>query len=98
MEFKVGSRWRSAVCSAEVVVVRPPTSAAVLTCGGEPMIAPGGPAPAAVASAGGALIGKRYYDEASGLEVLCNKGGAGELAVDGRPMLIRETKKLPASD
>jgi hypothetical protein len=39
MELKAGSRWRSAVCDTEVVVVRAPTGEQTLECGGHPMIA-----------------------------------------------------------
>ena len=38
MELKAGSRWRSAVCDTEVVVVRAPSGAASLECGGQPMV------------------------------------------------------------
>ena len=48
--------------------------------------------------AAGTAMGKRFADDASGLEVLCVKGGAGSLALDGRPLGLREAKKLPASD
>jgi hypothetical protein len=47
---------------------------------------------------GGTLLGKRYVDEATGLEVLCTKPGAGGLAVDGRPLGVKAPKALPASD
>ncbi len=52
----------------------------------------------AAARAGATLPGKRFADEASGLELLCTKGGEGALAVDGRPLGVKEAKKLPASD
>jgi hypothetical protein len=101
-ELKPGSRWKSAVCDTEVVVVRPPTSPSVLECGGAPMldIKAQRPTNGAVAPghAAASLLGKRYADEASGLEVLCTKAGAGSLAVDDRPMLTKEAKKLPSSD
>jgi len=43
-------------------------------------------------------MGKRFADEDSGLEVLCSKAGIGSLAIDGRPILAKDAKKLPASD
>jgi hypothetical protein len=98
MELKPGSRWRSAVSAVEIVVVRPPKGAGVLACGGVPMVAPGAAAEGGEAGSGQALMGKRYQDEASGLEALCAKGGAGELSFDGRPLTIRDAKKLPSSD
>ena len=102
MELKPGSRWKSAVCTAEVVVVRPPKTAVVLECGGAPMIGagedkPGGLTPSP-AHARGVLIGKRYFDESAGIEVLGSKAGSGSLAIDGRPLAVKEPKALPASD
>jgi hypothetical protein len=96
-----GTRLRSAVCGAEVVVVRPPSSPVELTCGGEPMLPlDGAPSPAGAPAGGGdgALLGKRYEDAETGLEVLCTKGGSGSLAVGDRPLVIKGAKPLPASD
>ncbi|HEV2531332.1 hypothetical protein [Phenylobacterium sp.] len=101
MELKPGSRWRSAVCDGEFVVVRPPKAPVSLECGGAPVIPhaqarPDGSPHADHAAGAGA--GKRYADEESGLEVLCSKAGAGSLSVDGRPIGQKDAKKLPASD
>jgi hypothetical protein len=100
MDLKPGSRWRSAVSDVEVVVVRPPSEAGVLACGGAPMIPHGAAKPGAgdAAPAGQSQAGKRYHDAESGLEALCSKGGAGELAFGGRALAVRDAKKLPASD
>ena len=102
MELKPGSRWKSAVCDVEAVVVRPPSGPVTLACGGHPMVAHGAERPAGLTlsadQAGGSQLGKRYVDEDSGLEVLCSKGGAGSLTVDGRPIALKEAKKLPSSD
>jgi hypothetical protein len=102
MELKPGSRWRSAVCDAEFVVVRPAKTPVSLQCGGRPVIPHGearDPAatPAANHSAGSAA-GKRYADPETGLEALCSKAGAGSLSVDGRPIGAQDAKKLPSSD
>jgi hypothetical protein len=102
MELKPGSRWKSAVCDTEVVVVRPPKTPASLECGGHAVIAhaqakPEGLAPSADLS-GGTAAGKRYTDAETGIEVLCTKGGAGSLSVDGRVIGAAEAKKLPSSD
>lgn len=102
MELKPGSRWKSAVCDAQMVVVRPPSTAGTLQCGGVPVLpqadaaAPSGNIDAAHAN--GVLIGKRYVDETSGIEVLGAKPGKGSLAFDGRPLTLKEAKPLPASD
>jgi len=47
---------------------------------------------------GGTLLGKRYADEARGLEVLCTKGGTGTLALDGKALTLRAATPLPSSD
>jgi hypothetical protein len=102
MELKPGSRWKSAVCDTEVVVVRPPKVEADLRCGGYPMVANAEPKPEGKAIsedfAEGSQMGKRYADEETGLEVLCVKPGAGTLSIGGRPIGAKEAKKLPASD
>ena len=102
MDLKPGSRWKSAVCATEVVVVRPPSAGVVLECGGAPMLAAGAERPegGAVAAdhAGGSLLGKRYTDPDTGLEALCAKPGQGSLSVDGRALAIKDAKKLPSSD
>ena len=48
--------------------------------------------------AAGSVMGKRYVDAESGLEALCTKPGAGSLSLDGRPLAVKATKKLPSSD
>lgn len=102
MDLKPGSRWRSAVCDTEIAIVRPPKTALSVECGGHPVIplADTRPDGLAVSEAhsGGTLAGKRYFDEESGLEVLCTKAGAGSLSVNGVTIGIKETKKLPSSD
>lgn len=102
MELKPGSRWKSAVCDVEVVVVRPPRTEATLECGGYQMVphAEAKPEGKAIAAdfAEGSQAGKRYADEETGMEVLCTKAGQGTLTIGGRPIGAKEAKKLPASD
>lgn len=102
MELKPGSRWKSAICDTEVVVVKPAKAAAVLECGGHPMVAHAEAKPAGLAAVegrtSGTQAGKRFADETSGVELLCTKGGAGSLSIDGREIAPKEAKKLPASD
>jgi hypothetical protein len=102
MDLKPGSRWKSAVCDTEVVIVRPPSAAGSLECGGQPMVAHSAERPAGLAlspdHAAGSQLGKRYVDVDTGLEALCSKPGAGSLSLDGRTLTMKEAKKLPASD
>jgi hypothetical protein len=92
----------SAVCDAEVVVVRAPTAEVALGCGGAPLLDEGQEAAAAApldATLGdGPLIGKRYADDDVGLELLCIRPGQGALTVDGRVLLVKGAKPLPSSD
>jgi hypothetical protein len=102
MELKPGSRWKSAVCDTEIVIVRAPSAPATLECGGQALNPhtqkrdPG--ASPAAEHATGSQLGKRYVDEETGLEALCSKTGTGSLSIDGRPLALKEAKKLPSSD
>jgi len=98
MQTKAGLKLRSTACSTEVIVVRPSTVPVELSCCGAPLTADEvAPSPSAPGGAG-VLLGKRYADEETGLELLCTKPGPGELAVDGRPLLVKGAKPLPSSD
>jgi hypothetical protein len=101
MELKTGSRWQSSVCGTEVVVIRPPNASIRLECGGAEMVPYGTPQRGGTIganAAAGSLVGKRYVDQQTGLELLCTKAGAGSLAIDGRTLTIKQTKPLPSSD
>lgn len=98
VELKTGARLASAVCDAEVVVIKAPSEAALLECGGVPMGESPERVPFERSEDGGVLLGKRYTDERTGLVVLCTKGGDGSLTLDGRPLQLMATKPLPASD
>ena len=102
MKLEAGQRLRSACCSTQIIVVRPPASAGELTCGGVPMVELDGSAstpvgPAAVADTG-TKLGKRYIAESPGLEVLCTQPGEGSLAFGGEPLEVKSAKPLPSSD
>ncbi len=102
MELKTGSRWKSAVCTTEVVVVRPPKVAVSLECGGKPMLEQNAPSGSLLAGAPqfmkGTQVGKRYVDADVSIELLCVKSGEGSLSVDQRALAIKDAKRLPASD
>ena len=86
--LKAGTRLKSAVCNTEVMVVAAPKDEVDVSCGGAPLLALGGEAPAGgeiAAGAGeGTQIGKRYTNEAGDLEILCTKPGEGSLASGAR--------------
>lgn len=98
---KPGDHLRSRGCTTEVIVVKAPSIDVTIACGGEPM-GPKDQVPSAAAdgtAAGpGTLLGKRYADEEAGIELLCVKGGSGQISVDGRPLAPKQARPLPASD
>lgn len=99
MDIKAGQRLHSTVCDTNVVVVKGATGVD-LTCGGAPLAdakeeVTGSPA---TGFDGGSLLGKRYEDAETGIEVLCVKPGAGSVAVDGRLLALKAAKALPSSD
>ena len=98
MQTKPGLKLRSTVCSTEVVVVRPAPADVEIACCGAPMTEGDAPEAAAATSGDGVLLGKRYADEDTGLELLCTKPGPGGLSVDGRELQVKGPKPLPASD
>ena len=102
MKLRPGQKLHSAVCDAQVVVVRAPAGEVELGCGGAPLLDEGQEAEAGAAldpSLGdGPLLGKRYADDELGLELLCTRAGTGALTVDGRPLLVKGAKPLPSSD
>jgi hypothetical protein len=97
MSLKPGTRLRAAPSTCEVLVIRTSSTGEVLTCaGGEmrPNVTPG----ERTAIASPVLLGKRYADECSGLEVLCVRPGSGPLCIGDRELVVRTAKPLPASD
>ena len=102
MDLKPGTRWKSAVCSAEVVIVRPPKTMLVLECGGHPMISFSEERPAQLPlspiHSAGVFMGKRYVDAETGLEALATKAGTGSLSSNGRALQVKAAKALPSSD
>ena len=99
MQTKPGLKLRSTVCSTEIVVVRPAPDDVEISCCGSAMTDAGVTTEGdAAPSPDGVLLGKRYTDEATGIEVLCTKPGPGPLTVDGRELTVKGPKPLPASD
>jgi len=102
MDLKPGSRWRSGVSDAEVIIVRGPSDSVEIGCGGSPMVPfdaqDGETGQISAGLEGPALLGKRYVDQPTGLELLCTKAGEGTLTCDGRVMSPKDAKPLPSSD
>jgi hypothetical protein len=101
MELTPGMKLRSGACEAQFVVVRAASGDVDLRCGGAPLLAgdaEGGEATLDPELSGGSLLGKRYADETSGLELLCTKAGQGSLTLGGAPLGLKSAKPLPSSD
>ena len=96
--MKPGTKLNSAVCDAEVMVIR--CGEGIIECGGAAMAEakPESLAELSSSHANGSLMGKRYVDSAGTFELLCVKPGKGSLSVEGTPLIIKEAKPLPASD
>ena len=101
-QLKAGARFKSAVCTTEVIVITAPAGGADVQCGGVPMLAAGEQAPAGATldtgASAGTTLGKRYISPAGDLELLCTKPGKGSLAVAGTALILKEAKPLPSSD
>ena len=97
--LKAGLRLKSAVCDAEVMVIKC-TGEESVTCGGVPMRGPDeqGEGEAVAELMNGCNIGKRYVTDDHSLELLCVKPGAGSLAVNGTKLSTKDAKPLPSSD
>jgi hypothetical protein len=96
--MKPGTKLKSAVDDTEVMVIR--GTDAVVECGGAPM-AEEKPAQLGTLNpdfAAGTMMGKRYVDAASTVELLCVKPGKGSLAINGTPLQVKDAKPLPSSD
>lgn len=100
-QIKPGLKLKSAVCTAEVMIIKAPAGTE-LTCGGVPLIDAKAAAPEGVtadaAQMTGCEIGKRYVNADQTLEVLCVKPGKGGLAAGGNALTLKDAKKLPSSD
>ena len=101
MKLRPGQKLHSAVCDAQVVVVKAPGADVEIGCGGAPLLDDGESDAAATLDASlgdGPLLGKRYADDDLGLELLCTRAGTGALTVDGRLLQLKGAKPLPSSD
>ena len=100
--LKPGLRLKSAVCEAQIMVVKAQPGEHALACGGAAMLGMAdSPPPGATLDpqlSGGILVGKRYVDANEQFEFLCTKGGQGSLVLDGTPLQVKLAKALPSSD
>ena len=99
--IKTGTRLQSQACETQVIVVKTADSLDNLCAGGVPMVPLGTPAEGThrlnPALSAGAVMGKRYVDEA-GAEVLVTRPGVGTLSIGAVPLQLKQAAPLPASD
>ncbi|MDQ1533238.1 MAG: hypothetical protein QOF28_999 [Actinomycetota bacterium] len=102
VELKPGTRLQSVVCTTQMIVIRAPSEAIDLRCGGHALVSPDQVASPGLEVEpgfdGGTLLGKRYTDERQSFELLCTKAGRGALSVGVVPLVLSGAKPLPASD
>lgn len=98
MSLKVGSRLRTPTSTAEVIVVKAGAADGDLLCAGGTMTPDAVTVDQQGAGDSPVVLGKRYTDDESGIEVLCTKPGAGPLVFDGRELVVKTASALPASD
>ena len=103
MKPRIGTTLASTVDATTVIVIRWEAEDLDVTCAGAPMVDARGPEAGTAGQADptqqdGTQLGKRYADEALGVELLCTKPGQGTLAVGGVVLPLKDAKPLPASD
>jgi hypothetical protein len=103
--LKSGAKLNSVVCEVQVMIIRGLPGEHELSCGGAAML---GPAEEGLAQENsgtldpdkseGTGMGRRYVNGDETLELLCVKGGAGTLYLDGVKLEPKQAKALPSSD
>lgn len=98
--LKAGTRLRSAVSAAEIMVTKAPGEEVELCCGGVAMREMDDAETNAESDEpeGSIQMGKRYTNAEGTIELLCTKAGAGTLTLNGEELVIRGSKPLPSSD
>ena len=99
LQLRAGQSLFSTIDPTTVVVIKAPAEQVTVSVNGvEVTASKPGSAPSAAPPGSGTLIGKRYADDAIGIELLVSKPGSGTLEVNGTPLTVKESKPLPSSD
>jgi hypothetical protein len=100
MRLTVGDRLTSAVDATTMMVVRSPDQPVDISCGNQPMLKDGADTSHTTppSDSDASLIGKRYVVAEIEIELLCVRGGAATVTVNGVLVHAKPAKPLPASD
>ena len=100
LNLKPGTKLNSAVCNAQIMVLRAPAGDVEISCGGAPMSTDDVTDKSDINAdlSGGTLVGKRYVDESETMEFLCTRGGDGTIEINGVALGVEQAKQLPSSD
>lgn len=99
LQLRAGQSLFSTIDSTAVVVIKAPAEPVTVSISGaEVTETKPDSAPTDATAGAGTLLGKRYADDAIGIELLVSKPGSGTLEVNGTPIGLKEAKPLPASD
>lgn len=98
--LKSGAKFKSVACDTQVMIIRGLPGEHELSCGGAAMVGPAEAGSAALDAdkAEGTGMGRRYVNGDETMELLCVKGGAGTLCLDGEKLEPKQAKALPSSD
>ena len=99
LQLRAGQSLYSTIDPTSVVVIKAPAEPVSISVNGvevtadKPDTVPSDPP-----AGSGTLLGKRYADDAIGIELLVSKAGSGTLEVNGAPLAVKDSKPLPSSD
>jgi hypothetical protein len=98
VKLKVGQTLHSQVDATTLIVVKAPEAEVTLTAGGLDMVDVKPESLSEAPAGAGTQIGKRYADDAIGVELLCSKAGTADVLLNGAALQLKDAKPLPASD
>jgi hypothetical protein len=99
LQLRAGQALFSTIDPTAVVVIKAPAEPVTVSISGAEVTASKPESvPSGTPAGSGTRLGKRYADDAIGIELLVSKPGSGTLEVNGGPLDLKESKPLPASD
>ena len=99
VQLRAGQALYSTIDPTSVVVIKAPAGPVSISVNGVALTASKPDVVPSDAPAGeGTVLGKRYADDGTGIELLVTKPGTATLEVNGASLAVKESKPLPASD